>query len=89
MFTFFVHMNLIYEYSPFGLARNQNPPPISNNGGPKHNNFGMMNFVKMRDGHLVINDNNNNNNINVPINLSNGSNNVVIMQIYIVNNNLN
>lgn len=63
----------------------------SNNGGPRDNNFGMINLLN-NSGWLKINDNdnnnNNNNNINLPqtINLTNST---VVYQIVILNNNQN
>jgi len=63
----------------------------SNNGGPRDNNFGMINLLN-NSGWLKINDNDNNNNNNNNINLPtymNLTNSTVIYQIVILNNNQN
>jgi len=62
----------------------------SNNGGPKDNNFGMINLLRNNTGFLKINDNdnNNNNNVNLPM-YQNGTNNTIVWCLTIINNNHN
>ena len=66
--------------------------PTSNNGGPRDNNFGMINLIRTNSGWLKINDNdnnnNNNNNINIPVSI-NGVGNTIVLQLTLVNNNHN
>ena len=82
VFTIFMHIKFAQNYLLSDTT--------SNNGGPQHNNFGMINLIKTNGGYLKINDNdnNNNNNINIPINL-NGTHNNIILYLTIMNNNNN
>lgn len=77
-------------YKPKTLPISSNP--TSNNGGPRDNNFGMINLIKTNSGWLKINDNdnnnNNNNNINIPVSIY-GSGNTIVLQLTLVNNNHN
>lgn len=57
----------------------------SNNGGPRGNNFGMINLIKDTSGWLKINDNNN---INLPTYL-NLVNTTLVFNIVLLNNNTN
>jgi len=86
LFTTFMHIQYIQNYLLSQTVSNT----TSNNGGPQHDNFGMINLIKTNGGCLKINDNdnNNNNNINIPINL-NGTHNNIILYLTIINNNNN
>ena len=59
---------------------------VENNGGPRNNNFGMVNALGNMNSSKVV-DNDNNNNINLPNLFLNGTNNTI--NIRIINYNLN
>ena len=66
----------------------------SNSGGPKDDNFGMVNNLKNNTGYQKLNDNDNdndnNNNPNINIStIQNGSNSTIIYYITINNYNNN
>lgn len=60
-----------------------------NNGGPRDDNFGMINTIRdLNNSKINDNDNNNNNNVNVPM-YQNGTNNTMSWVVYIINYNYN
>ena len=61
--------------------------PVNNNGGPRDNNFGMINTFQ-NASRIKVCDNDNNNNINLDATID-GNNNTISYMIYIVNNNFN